>query len=525
MQTSGHLRALQALSLIDTSTDALEEGPNPTYSAKLRNAQRVLDESLVRMEAGEVPEAREIARTSKPLVRQLTPAVAAFLTLPPGYDSDGSSGPEERMENILDELMVVLNDLEADPSQHLTEQLDAVTDRERAVRATAFILIPLGLGCVAACSWLLSYYRRRAAATMLATLAETEEEARTDELTGLPNRRALLEALESQCREGKPFMLTLADLNGFKRYNDTFGHTAGDALLRRLALKLTQATEGIGLAARLGGDEFCILFYEGVNPQEAQLITRAALRDEGEGFSVSCCSGVASVPREALTPDGALRLADSRMYASKDNSSGRDAGLGVAAALTRMLDERHPGLGSHLEEVADLAAACAEKLGLGSNEVRTIKRAAELHDIGKVAIPAEILTKRGPLSSEEWEFMKRHSIIGERILAGTPSLENVAALVRSSHERFDGTGYPDQLQGDQILLGARIVLVADAFSAMTEERSYAVARSVEDACTELKRCAGTHFDPQVVQAFLAALDDRDHGGSQPGLTVRIPVLT
>ena len=120
--------------------------------------------------------------------------------------------------------------------------------------------------------------------------------------------------------------------------------------------------------------------------------------------------------------------------------------------------------------------------------------------------------------------MKRHSIIGERILAGFPSLENVAAIVRSSHERVDGTGYPDQLAGDQILLGARIVLVADAFSAMTEERSYAAALSVEAACAELKRCAGTHFDPQVVQAFLAALEDRERGTSRSGATAPVPVL-
>jgi diguanylate cyclase (GGDEF)-like protein len=525
VQTSGHLRALQALSLIDTSTDALEKGPIPRELAKLRHAQRLLDESLLRMEAGGVEEALRIARIGKPLARQLNPAVEEFLAVPPGFDSDGSSGPEERMEDILDELMVVLNDLDADASQHLTEQLDAVTDRERAVRATAFILIPLGLGGVAGCAWLLSYYRRRAAATMLSALSATAEEARTDELTGLPNRRALLEALESQCREGKTFMLTLADLDGFKHYNDTFGHTAGDALLRRLAIKLTRATEGIGLAARLGGDEFCVLFYDGLDPREAQRITNDALQDEGEGFLIGSCTGVASVPREVSTPDAALRLADSRMYASKDNASGRDAGLAVAGALTRMLDERHPGIGSHLEEVAILAAACAEKLGLGSNEVRTIKRAAELHDIGKVAIPSEILSKRGRLDTDEWAFMKRHSIIGERILAGVPSLENAAAIVRSSHERFDGTGYPDQLQGDQITLGARIVFVADAFCAMTEERSYAAALSVDDACAELNRCAETHFDPTVVKAFIATLEDREQGSNESGATLRVPVLT
>ena len=130
-----------------------------------------------------------------------------------------------------------------------------------------------------------------------------------------------------------------------------------------------------------------------------------------------------------------------------------------------------------------------------------------MHDLGKVAIPASIVMKAGPLSDEEWEFMRGHSIIGERILAGVPSLEDVASMVRSSHERWDGQGYPDRLAGEQIPIGARIIFVADAFCAMTEDRPYAVARSVESTRRELLACSGAQFDPAVVTAFLAALDD------------------
>jgi two-component system cell cycle response regulator len=143
-----------------------------------------------------------------------------------------------------------------------------------------------------------------------------------------------------------------------------------------------------------------------------------------------------------------------------------------------MLDERHPGLGTHGAEVSELAAACAEELGLPAEEIKIVARAAELHDLGKVGMPSAILTKPGPLTDEEWDFMRRHSIIGERILVGIPSMEPVAPLIRAAHERWDGHGYPDGLAGEQIPLGARIVTAADAFCAMTQDRPYAQARSV-----------------------------------------------
>ncbi len=507
VQTTGHLRAVQALSMIDTSTDELEEKIDPIHLAKLRRSQRVLDDALDRMESGGVAEASRIAAEGKPIVRRMKPAIDLFLARPPGYDSDGSAGAEEAMENIMGELQVLLNDLDPDPSQLLAKQLASVTATERTVRATAFVLIPLGLAGVAACAWLLSVYRRRAEATMRSALVATAQEARTDELTGLPNRRALLEELDSRTSRNERFTLTLADLNGFKRYNDTFGHPAGDALLRRLGRKLAAACEGRGIAARLGGDEFCVLLFGDVPADEANALLSEALRDEGEGFLITSASGVVAVPGEAHESSAALRLADSRMYAAKVSAHPTPE-AGTSAALKRMLEERHPGLGSHLERVASLAVACAESLGLSADEVELVQRAAGLHDIGKVGIPSEILTKQGPLGDEELAFMHRHSVIGERILAGVPSLERAAEVVRSSHERWDGKGYPDRLAGEAIPMAARIVFVADAFCAMTAERPYASARSTESARKELRACAGAQFDPAVVTAFLAVLDSR-----------------
>ena len=506
VQTSGHLRATQALSLIDTSTDALEQGVIPAELKKLRSAQRVLDDALDRMEGGGTREAREIADKGKPIVRRMKPVIERFLAAPPGFDSSGTAGTEEEMEKILTELEVVLNDLHSDPSQLLRKELEAVSATEQTVRATAFVLIPLGLGGVAACAWLLSTYRRRADATLRAALETTAEEARTDDLTGLANRRALIEQLEERTSGNESFALILGDLNGFKSYNDAFGHPAGDALLRRLGRKLAAACEGRGIAARLGGDEFCALLDGNVQADEARALLQAALHDEGEGFCITSSSGAVAVPEEAATSTEALRLADSRMYAAKA-ATWLGSEQGMYSALTRMLDERHPGLGLHVEDVATLAVSCAQALGLSPDDVHAVERAAELHDLGKVGIPTEILTKEGPLNDEEWEFMRRHSIIAERILGGVPSLKRVAAIVRSSHERWDGGGYPDGLAGSAIPLAARIVFVADAYCAMTEDRPYAQARSAESARSELSTCSGTQFDPIVVEVFLAVLDN------------------
>ena len=464
IQTSGHLRAVQALSLLDTSSDALEEEVVPGELAKLHHSQRVLDDAFERMGNGDVRAASRIAVQARPIVAKLTPAVDRFLTRPPEGGGEATTRSEQHLEDVITELQVLLNDLHADPSALLASKLESAADSERTVHATALVLIPFGLASVVACAWLLSLYRRRSEAAMLSVLDTTTREARTDELTGLPNRRALLEELGVRVSEGQPFTLALADLNGFKRYNDTYGHVAGDALLKSLGLKLKATCDGPGMAARLGGDEFCVLWDD--DGADVEGLLGRALSESGEGFQVTVASGQVLVPREATEPDAARRLADARMYAAKANAH-PSAEAAMASVMTRMLEAHHPGLGSHVEEVAALAGACAEELGLSDDDVGSVQRAAELHDLGKIAIPSAILTKNGPLNEDEREFVQRHSIIGERILTGVPSLERVAAIVRSSHERWDGAGYPDGRAGEEIPIGARIVFVADAFCAMT----------------------------------------------------------
>jgi diguanylate cyclase (GGDEF)-like protein len=345
-----------------------------------------------------------------------------------------------------------------------------------------------------------------------------------DSLTGLPNRRRLLVDLERRLTEAtraEPTALLLFDLDGFKAYNDTYGHLAGDSLLVRLGRNLTAALGDRGSPYRMGGDEFCVMApiqadaFEGVD--QLASVAAAALSERGEGFVVTASYGSVLLPTEATTCSDALRKADQRMYARKNLESRVSAGRQTTDVLLRVLSERNPDLGIHLDRVTQLCRAVAKKFAMPEDELAWLLQAASLHDVGKTAIPDEILAKPGPLDDEEWEFVRRHPVIGERILSAAPALAQAAKLVRSSHERVDGRGYPDGLAGEEILLGARIIAVCDAFDAMTSSRPYRAAMSTEVALSELRRCAGTQFDPIVVDTFEVVLAEQNiEAASPPG---------
>ena len=333
-------------------------------------------------------------------------------------------------------------------------------------------------------------------------LTASREEALTDALTGLGNRRRfMLELEEALVDHGPPFALVVFDLDGFKAYNDSFGHSAGDALLARVAGRLGAAVASEGRAYRLGGDEFCVL--AGIadrGPHVLAARAAMALTEEGEGFAVSCSYGAVLMPSEARELSEALSMADHRMYLHKQRR--REASEAVDA-----LEAARDGYPGRLADVAELAEAVGRRLSVPPNELARIRQAAELHDVGKLAIPEEILSKPDSLTDDEWEFVKRHPLIGERILATAPDFGGAAKIVRSSHERWDGTGYPDRLTGPEIPLGARIISVCDAFEAMTTTRPYAPQLDSENALSELVRCAGTQFDPEVVAAFASVQVD------------------
>jgi diguanylate cyclase (GGDEF)-like protein len=368
--------------------------------------------------------------------------------------------------------------------------------------------------------------RARRAAADIAAHQFLREQAFTDPLTRLGNRRKLAADLDEQLRAASndaPLVLMLLDLDGFKGYNDTFGHLAGDALLARLGAKLATAVEPSGVAYRLGGDEFCVLLAAAPAKLEPLVATAAdALCEAGEGFKVTASYGAVLLPHEATDADYALQLADKRMYATK---RGRSSGAGEQArdVLMGILQTRQPNLHGHSCDVAELALLVGRRLGMGPEELDEVTRAAELHDLGKIGIPDAILEKPAALDADEWDFIRQHTVLGERILSAAPALRPVGSIVRSTHERWDGRGYPDRLTGDQIPLGARIVAVCDAYEAMVSDRPYRRALEHLAACAELRREAGHQFDPEVVEAFMLEVErmrerrERERAAANPGL--------
>ncbi|HEX9352155.1 MAG TPA: diguanylate cyclase [Gaiellaceae bacterium] len=355
--------------------------------------------------------------------------------------------------------------------------------------------------------------------------------ALTDPLTGLGNHRHFHERLERELAEaergGREFSLCLVDVDDFKRINDLFGHPAGDRVLSRLATTLRQNGE----AFRLGGDEFALLLpdydeNEGIQTASAIIERIAELQLDHVG-SVTVSAGVATFPRQAPDRGELIRLADSALYWAKENGKNRvhvyrpdvvelaelrrlaagpdrAARFRAAASLAKAVDLRDTYTGSHSARVAELAARVAARLGLNQEQIELSRLAGSLHDLGKLAIPEEILRKPGPLTGPERLVLERHPQIGFRMLDSL-GIDPVAKWILHHHERWDGTGYPDRLPGPEIPLGARIIFVVDAFDAMTSDRVYRGRLTQDHALAELERCAGTQFDPNVVAALAEEL--------------------
>ncbi len=350
--------------------------------------------------------------------------------------------------------------------------------------------------------------------------------ALTDPLTGLGNHRSFHERLQRELvaaeEAGTSLALCLVDFDNLKAVNDRFGHPVGDLVLGQVASRLRQGGE----AFRLGGDEFAVLLPR-QDERQATAVARsivervAALDVEGVG-AVTVSAGVATYPTHGSGRDELIRLADSALYwAKKDGknrvrayaaesilrSSGtladtpdRAAQYRAAESLAKAVDQRDAYAGSHSQRVGDYSARIARRLGAEEPGVELTRLAGSLHDLGKLAIPEEVLRKPGTLTTAERLMVERHPQIGSRMLESL-DVEPVAEWVLHHHERWDGEGYPDRLAGEQIPLGARILFVADAYDAMTSESTYRAALSQQDALAELARGAGTQFDPAVVTAL------------------------
>jgi diguanylate cyclase (GGDEF)-like protein len=346
----------------------------------------------------------------------------------------------------------------------------------------------------------------------------SDQTAMTDALTQLGNRRKLFAEMErkvASLRAEQTVTIGIFDLDGFKVYNDTFGHPAGDALLARLGRRLAASVGERGNAYRIGGDEFVVTTTEDSDVSVLKA-AQAALSERGDGFSIGCSLGSTRVTA-GMTLEQALHVADQVLYTNKQSSGRSDLRAEVKDVLLQVIAEQNGDLVDHLGHVAALAWSTAVRLELPPEQVGRARLAAELHDIGKTAIPASILDKPGPLDSHERIFVQRHSAIGERIVAAAPTLQEIAPILRSAHERVDGTGYPDGLRLEEIPICARIISVVDAYDAMTSDRPYQQAMPSDEAIAELRRNAGSQFDPTVVDAFTAVLAE-SFFGTEPATT-------
>ena len=347
--------------------------------------------------------------------------------------------------------------------------------------------------------------------------------AMTDSLTGLGNRRMLMRDLPAQLRSAstsRPLVLLLFDLNGFKAYNDSFGHGAGDDLLARLGRALAAAVASRGRAYRLGGDEFCVLAAIDPAQTEATIAAAsAALTEQGSGFRIDASYGSILLPAETQDPAEALRLVDQRMYAQK-RRDGRSADRQSQDVLLHALYERNPELHDQLQEVGSLIESVSQRLGLSSDQTRQAVQAGRLCDVGQVAIPDAILAKDGDLDEEEQAFLRSRPVISERIISAAPALAEVARLVRSTGEHVDGTGYPDGLMGGDIPLGSRIAAACHRFVLLAHRPGPDGDRRADRALATLRREAGTRFDADVVDVLAAVVTDPEtrpaavgvHGG-------------
>ena len=364
--------------------------------------------------------------------------------------------------------------------------------------------------------------------------------ALTDPLTNLGNHRHFHERLQRELAEAEekhqPLSLCLVDIDDFKRINDRFGHPAGDGVLGQVGKRLRQGGE----AFRLGGDEFAVLM-PGLNGKQAftaatSIVDRVAALDLEHIGSITVSAGLATFPVQGVGRDELIRLADSALYWAKEHGKNqvrayrpdvvelaelrrlaagpdRAARYRAAASLAKAVDARDAYTGSHSERVGELAARIAVRMHADPEQVELIRLAGSLHDLGKLAIPEEILRKPAPLTEAERLVLERHPQIGYRMLESL-GVDPVAEWVLHHHERWDGAGYPDGVFGERIPLGARIIFVADAYDAMTSDRVYRPRLSAEAALAELQRCAGTQFDPEVVAAFADEL----------GVAQRVPAL-
>ena len=358
---------------------------------------------------------------------------------------------------------------------------------------------------------------------------EAEHRSRTDALTGLANRHHVFDVYEIELarseRDDIPLGLVMADVDRFKTFNDRYGHLAGDRILAEVGRRLEATARPYDLVARWGGEEFCVIAPDVATDASlrrlAERLRHAVGSSPIDGHEVTISVGAVRTTDVLRSIDSITEAADRALYSAKRR--GRDQvrlygdltvedfvaeepeaiRLAQALAMAASVREGMPAL--HCQQVADLSAAMATRLGLSDAMVMRCRIGGWLHDVGKSVIPDHILGKRGQLNAAEWQVMRNHTVIGDEIVRRIAGLGEAAPAIRSHHERYDGTGYPDRLSGTAIPIEARIVAAADAYSAITSDRVYSRGRAREEAIAELRHSAGRHLDAAVVEALVLVL--------------------
>lgn len=360
--------------------------------------------------------------------------------------------------------------------------------------------------------------------------------ATTDELTGLYNHRQIHSVMDSFIEDKRPFSLLMFDVDKFKRYNERYGHVQGDEALKQIAGVFQEETMSDAHLARYSGENFAIVLPD-YDISQAQLkaeILRRSISEtdfpaaQGKTTRLTTSVGVVRYPDMADTKKELLIKVDEALYRGK--VTGRNKVSIFSSVLDEMrmdmmktetdeeivktiqvflaiLNSKDRYTYAHTERDVIYSVALAKRIGLSDKRLRNLRFGAFLHDIGKVEIPLEVLTKRGPLSKQEWALMKSHVELGENIARPMKNLADCLPIIRHHHERYDGTGYPDNLKGNEIPLEARILTIADSFDAMTTSRPYQHRRSLEYAFQELWVCAGKQFDPDLIAPFIECVKE------------------
>ena len=467
-------------------------------------------------------------RTAVASIRARNAEAGAWLAKLPGYVSRNDilsvvSISDNKLQPLFDSMTSTLDHNGHVHHEAAIAALARSRQSQRVVLTTTAITIALGILLLTSASAAMRW-RERLERVRAREVERLKEAALADSLTGLGNHRAFEEDLQrylaASAESGDRLSLALLDLDGLKETNDSHGHQAGDECIRSLASVLAAAGEATS-AYRIGGDEFAVIVRDRRAMDTMYLVQylQTQLPDGQGAIAVGATGGVAE-SEASITRDELIRRADLALINAKrsrrrcllyngsleptiapaDAIAEQRHTDALATALARAVDAKDAYTHSHCETVSELCGLIAQELGMSARHIARLRLAGLLHDVGKIGITDSILQKPGPLSDDEFEVMKTHTRLGHAIVtAAERPIE--AKWILHHHERVDGRGYPDGLAGEDIPFESRVILVADAFEAITADRPYRMHQSVETALDELERHAGTQFDPACVAAL------------------------